>query len=208
MDQYDRVERIAYDIEEASNDKEKEKLTKIYEIAQINELTDEMPFQPSYRFLTVSYQIANGDAAKIYEILKKNHQLPERLEDVSYDDLSDWDKETYLQRLEHVNNWLETYAPKFVKFQVMKKMPRIELTPEQEEFLRQLADVLENEEFDDDAAFHDRMYDVLESLEMKPQKAFQAIYKTIIGKKQGPRAASFVLSLDKDFVVKRFRLEE
>jgi ATP-dependent protease Clp ATPase subunit len=65
-----------------------------------------------------------------------------------------------------------------------------------------------NEEFDDEAAFHDRMYDVLESLEMKPQKAFQAIYKTIIGKKQGPRAASFVLSLDKDFVVKRFRLEE
>ena len=68
--------------------------------------------------------------------------------------------------------------------------------------------VLENESFEDDAAFHDRMYEVLESLEMKPQKAFQAIYKTIIGKKQGPRAASFVLSLDKDFVIKRFRLEE
>ena len=208
MDQYDRVERIAYGIEEASNDKEKSKLTKIYEISQIHDLPEEMPFQPSYRFLTVAYQIANGDTAKIYEILKNNHQLPERLENVSYEELNDFDSETYLQRLEYVNNWLETYAPKFVKFQVMKKMPRVEITDDQKEFLRQLADVLENETFNNDVEFHDRMYEVLESLEMKPQKAFQAIYKTIIGKKQGPRAASFVLSLDKDFVIKRFRLEE
>ena len=90
----------------------------------------------------------------------------------------------------------------------MKKMPRVEITDDQKEFLSQLADVLENETFNNDVEFHDRMYEVLESLEMKPQKAFQAIYKTIIGKKQGPRAASFVLSLDKDFVIKRFRLEE
>ena len=90
----------------------------------------------------------------------------------------------------------------------MKKMPRIELTDEQKEFLNQLADILETETFTNDVEFHDRMYDVLEGIGMKPQKAFQAIYKTIIGKKQGPRAASFVLSLDKDFVLKRFRLEE
>jgi len=208
MDQYDRVERIAYGVEEASNEAEKEKLTKIYEISQIHELPDEMPFQPSYRFLSVAYQIANGKADKIYEILAKNHQLPDRLENVSYDQLNDFDKETYLQRLEYVNNWLKDYAPKFVKFQVMKKMPRIEINDAQTEFLKQLADVLENETFNSDIEFHDRMYEVLESLEMKPQKAFQAIYKTILGKKQGPKAASFILSLDKDFVIKRFRLEE
>ena len=75
MDQYDRVERIAYGIEDASNDKEKAKLTKIYEISQLEQLPDEMPFQPSYRFLTVAYQIANGKDEKIYEILEKNHQL-------------------------------------------------------------------------------------------------------------------------------------
>ncbi len=208
IDQYDRVERIAYSQEEASNDKEKEKLTKIYEVSQIKDMPEEMPFQVPYRFLTVAYQIANGKPEKIYEILAKNNQLQDRLVDVKYEDLSDIDKADYLQRLEYVNNWLEIYAPKFVKFQVMKKMLRVEITDEQKEFLRQIADVLENETFNSDVEFHDRMYEVLEALEMKPQKAFQAIYKTIIGKKQGPRAASFVLSLDTDFVVKRFRLEE
>ncbi|MCD7782135.1 MAG: lysine--tRNA ligase [Methanosphaera sp.] len=208
MDQYDRVERIAYDQEEGSSDKEKAKLKKIYEVSQINGVADEMPFQPSYRFLTVAYQIANGKPEKVYEILAKNNQLQDRLVGTSYDELSDNDKNTFLQRLEYVDNWLDQYGPKFVKFQVMKKMPRIDISDEQKQFLSQVADALENESFSDDSQFHDRMYEILESLEMKPQKAFQAIYKTIIGKKQGPRAASFVLSLDEDFVIKRFRLEE
>ncbi len=208
MDQYDRVERIAYDNEEGSSDKEKGKLKKIYEVSQIGKMSDEMPFQPSYRFLTVAYQIASGNNKKIYEILSKNNQLPDRLVDVTYDELSDFDRDTFTQRVKYVENWLDTYGPKFVKFQVMKKMPRIEISDLQKEFLSQLADILETETFDSDVAFHDRMYEVLEALELKPQKAFQAIYKTIIGKKQGPRAASFILSLDKNFVIKRFRLEE
>ncbi len=49
---------------------------------------------------------------------------------------------------------------------------------------------------------------IIHDLDIKPQKAFQAIYKVMTGKKQGPRAASFVLSIDKDLVIKRFRLEE
>ena len=53
---------------------------------------------------------------------------------------------------------------------------------------------------------HEEMYTILKELGIKPQKAFQAIYKTVIGKKQGPRAASFILSLNKDFVINRFRM--
>ncbi|RAP49385.1 MAG: lysine--tRNA ligase, partial [Methanosphaera sp. rholeuAM74] len=194
MDQYDRVERIYYGEEEASNDTEKGKLSKIYEISQIEDVASEIPFQASYRFLTVATQIANKKEDKVYEILSKNHQLSKRFDGVGYDSLDDVDKSEFTRRLGYVNTWLDTYGPKFIKFQVMKKMPRVEISDEQKEFLSQLADVLENESFDNDVEFHDRMYEVLESLEMKPQKAFQAIYKTIIGKKQGPRAASFVMS--------------
>jgi len=52
------------------------------------------------------------------------------------------------------------------------------------------------------------MYNILRKHDLKPQKAFQAIYRVVINKKMGPRAASFILSLDKDFVIKRLRLEE
>ena len=66
---------------------------------------------------------------------------------------------------------------------------------------------MEEKEFSSAEELHDGMYEVLESHGLKPQKAFQAIYKMILGQKQGPRAASFLLSLDKDFVVKRLRQE-
>ena len=87
-------------------------------------------------------------------------------------------------------------------------MPNLPLTPEQDQFLAELADVIENNEFEDATALHNAMYGVLEAQGLKPPKGFQAIYKMILGQKQGPRAASFLLSLDKDFVVKRLRQEE
>ena len=114
----------------------------------------------------------------------------------------------YRERVDNVIYWLDTYAPNFVKFKVQEKsIPKLPLTDEQTQFLRDLADLMESTEFDDAAALHDAMYEILEGQGLKPQKGFQAIYKMILGQKQGPRAASFLLSLDKDFVVKRLRQE-
>ncbi|MGZ7108120.1 MAG: lysine--tRNA ligase, partial [Methanobacterium sp.] len=121
-------------------------------------------------------------------------------------DLSKEDKNRLEMRTNHVKNWLQNYAPEFVKFQVMKKIPKLPLDENQTQFLIKLADLLEQKDFTAEE-LHDEMYNLLREFDMKPQKAFQAIYKRIIGKKQGPRAASFVLSLDKDFVIKRFRGE-
>ncbi|MBU4536318.1 MAG: hypothetical protein KKF16_11065 [Euryarchaeota archaeon] len=76
-----------YGKEEAASDKEEEKLKKIYEVSQIK-IGDEMPFQPSYRSLTVAYQI-NQDPEMVYGILKRNSQLSEEMEVRSYDEIGD-----------------------------------------------------------------------------------------------------------------------
>jgi lysyl-tRNA synthetase class 1 len=206
IEQYDRVERIYYGAEEASTDKEEEKLKRIYEASQI-EIPESIPFQPSYRFMTVAYQIAGYDPEKVYAILKKDSQLPKSMEDTSFSDLDMKDIDRLNRRLTHVKNWLDLYAPEFVKFQVQKKLPRVEINDLQKEFLLKVADLLENGNYNPQE-LHDAMYIIIHELDMKPQKAFMAIYKVITGKKQGPRAASFVLSLDKDLVIKRFRMEE
>jgi lysyl-tRNA synthetase class 1 len=203
IEQYDRVERIYYDMEEAASEKEAEKLKKIYEISQI-QISESMPFQPSYRFLTVAYQIAGDDEDKIFEILKTNSQLPVEMETKNLSDLDQNDIDRFRMRLNHVENWLNKYAPSFVKFEVEKEIPKIDLSKPQKEFLSKVSNALEENNYNPET-FHNAMYLIMNDLDLKPQKAFQAIYKMIIGKKQGPRAASFVLSLDKDFVIKRFR---
>jgi lysyl-tRNA synthetase class 1 len=129
------------------------------------------------------------------------------METKSFNELDKKDVERLKRRLNQVKNWLELYAPEFVKFQVQKKLPRVEINDLQKEFLLKVAAILENGNYTSEE-FHDAMYIIIHDLDIKPQKAFQAIYKVITGKKQGPRAASFVLSLEKDLVIKRFRMEE
>lgn len=205
IEQYDRVERIYYGAEEASSDKEKEKLKKIYEASQI-EISESMPFQPSYRFMTVVYQIAGFDLVKVFEILKNNSQLPKEMDGKTLNEIDKNDFERLNRRLNQVKNWLELYAPEFVKFQVQEKLPRVEINDLQKDFLLKVAELLENGDYNPEE-LHNAMYTVIHDLDIKPQKAFQAIYKVMTGKKQGPRAASFVLSIDKDLVIKRFRME-
>ena len=167
-----------------------------------------LPFRPPFRFLVNAYQIAGDDLEKIFEILKRNSQLTKSFEDKEFGDLTETEMAQYRERVDNVIYWLDNYAPKFVKFQVQEKsVPKLPLTEEQDKFLADLADLMENTEFSDAAELHDAMYEILEGQGLKPQKGFQAIYKMILGQKQGPRAASFLLSLDKDFVVKRLRKE-
>ena len=205
IEQYDRVERIYYEEEMAASEKESEKLKKIYEISQI-EISDSTPFQPSYRFLTVAYQIGGVDEEKVFDILKKNSQLPKDMETKNWNKLEQKDVDRFEMRLKQVKNWLDLYAPPFVKFEVQKEMPEVELSDSQKKFLLKVANTLEIGDYSPEE-LHEEMYTTLNSVGLKPQKAFQAVYKLIIGKKQGPRAASFVLSLDKDFVIKRFRMQ-
>jgi lysyl-tRNA synthetase class 1 len=204
IDQYDRVERVFYGEEECA-EKEVEKLKKIYEVCQI-EMLDNIPLQPSYRFLTVAFQI-NQEPEEVFEILKRNSQLPEKMESMKYDEISPEERQRLEERLHKVSKWLEIYAPKFVKFHVQEKLPKLEITEYQSEFLIKVADILEKKDYTPEE-LHDEMYLILKEMGLKPQKAFQAIYKMVLGQKQGPRAASFLLSLDKDFLIKRLRREE
>ena len=207
IDQFDTVEKVFYDEIEAPSEKEGKKFKEIYDIVQLNPESP-LPFRPPFRFLVNAYQIAGDDLEKIFEILKRNSQLTKSFEDKQFSDLTDVELSQYRERVDNVIYWLDNYAPKFVKFQVQEKsIPKLPLTPEQDQFLSDLADLIENNNFNDATELHDAMYEILESQGLKPQKGFQAIYKMILGQKQGPRAASFLLSLDDDFVVKRLRKE-
>jgi lysyl-tRNA synthetase class 1 len=212
IEQFDKVEKVYYGVEDAPSEKEEKKFKTIYEISKLSDdesSRDELPFRPPYRFLTVAIQIAGvQNTEKIFEILKKNSQLTDTIANKNYSDLSEKELNYFNERIAEVQNWLDKYGPKFVKFQVMKKLPNLPITDEQKEFLKELAILLEENEFNDAVILHDAMYDILNSHEMKPQKGFQAIYKVVLGQKQGPKAASFLLSLDKDFLIKRLKLED
>ena len=52
---------------------------------------------------------------------------------------------------------------------------------------------------------HDNMYKVAQDVGIDGNKVFEAVYLALLGLKSGPRAGHFLASLDRDFVVKRFK---
>ncbi|MDR2873682.1 MAG: lysine--tRNA ligase, partial [Methanobrevibacter sp.] len=206
IDQFDKVEKVYYDEEPTPSEKEGEKFKTIYEISKITK-NDTIPFRPAYGFLSVAYQIAGKNLEKIYEILKKNSQLTKSFKNKDFQDLNEKELNDFENRLNNVINWLDNYAPNFVKFKVMNEIQKVELNEKEKEFLKDLSILIEENDFNNPTELHDEMYKVIHNHDLKPQKAFKIIYKVILNQSKGPKAASFIMSLDKDFVIKRFRLE-
>ncbi|MDI6655084.1 MAG: lysine--tRNA ligase, partial [Candidatus Hydrothermarchaeota archaeon] len=52
---------------------------------------------------------------------------------------------------------------------------------------------------------HAQIYQIANETKIPLNEAFQAVYLSIIGKTRGPRAGALIASLDKEWVIKRFR---
>ena len=52
--------------------------------------------------------------------------------------------------------------------------------------------------------FQTQIYELGKALGLNGKQSFAAIYLSLIGKDHGPKAAWLILSLDKEFVQKRF----
>lgn len=115
------------------------------------------------------------------------------------------DVEAIRQRANNARSWLEKYAPPYVKFKVQETLPPQvrSFTKEQKLALAILAD--EFEQGMSGQEIHDNMYKVAEMAGLDGKKVFETVYLALLGLKSGPRAGYFLASLDRDFVVKRFK---
>jgi len=115
------------------------------------------------------------------------------------------DVEKVRQRAFNVDKWLESFAPPMVKFSIQKTLP-----PEVRNFnaqQRQVMKILSERMpgYEDGQAIHDGIYNIAREVDMNPKKLFQTISQALLGTKSGPRLGYFLVSMDRDFVVERFR---
>jgi lysyl-tRNA synthetase class 1 len=93
----------------------------------------------------------------------------------------------------------------FVKFKVQDTIPPQvkSFTKEQKLALTILADQMEHGMSGQE--IHDNLYKVAEETGLDGKQVFETVYLALLGLKSGPRAGHFLASLERDFVVKRFR---
>jgi lysyl-tRNA synthetase class 1 len=122
--------------------------------------------------------------------------MPNMEEEIKKEGLEDWAK--------YAKVWVEKFAPEEDKFTIQKTVPTSaqSLSPTQKQFLKKVAEELEKKWTGEE--FQTQIYELGKALGLNGKQSFAAIYLSLIGKDHGPKAAWLILSLDKEFVKKRF----
>ncbi|WP_297064220.1 lysine--tRNA ligase, partial [Thermococcus sp.] len=197
-DEFDKVERIYFGLEKAKNPEEEEELKRTYELS-MPKVPEKLVAQAPFRFLVTLVQMPHLDEEGIIKILQEQGHVPK--------ELSEEDLERIRLRIRLAKNWVEKYAPDDVKFTLLEKLPEVELEPEIREAMLEVSEWLErNKEFTVDK-LNNVLFDAAKKRGIPSRKWFKALYNIFIGKDRGPRLAPFLASLDREFVIKRLRLE-
>ncbi len=144
-----------------------------------------------FRHLVVVGQIAKWDLEKVLEILKRTgYEIDENV------------RRDVERRIKYAKNWIEKFAPDRIKFEIAENVDPSIFDEMDRKFLSKFAEKLREDMKPEE--IHNLVYEVAKELGIKPSKAFQAIYKAILGKNYGPRAGYFIKMLGIDWVKKRF----
>lgn len=168
------IPKLFDDYQKASLEKDTE-LARAFELSQIGE-TEKVP---SIRF----------------QVLAQWVQMPNMEDEIKKGGLDTWAR--------YAKVWVEKYAPEEEKFTVQKQLPKevSKLSASQKKYLLTLIEKLDNKNAED---FQTEIYELSKQLEIPSKDAFASIYICLLGKDHGPKAAWLILSLDKEFVKKRF----
>jgi lysyl-tRNA synthetase class 1 len=159
-----------------------------FELSRISEQECNIPF----KHLVTAVQIAHGCEELIQVLNRSGYEVV--------------DTSALKKRARNVRNWLDRFAPEFVKFQVQQTLPvQVKtLTSAQKKVLGKLAVSLSTKGSDAEWV-HDQIYSISEQVGIDAKDAFKAIYLSLLAKPSGPRAGWFLTSLDPEFVVTRLK---
>lgn len=189
---FDKCERIYYK-EEKVNEKEFLKQSRIYELSCVEKPQTKIPYQPSFRHLTLILQINEFDIEKTISYYEE--QLT-----------NEHDKKRLRNRADCAKNWILKYAPEDFKFHVQNKVSEDAKKLIPDEYKKLFSDVskLLLEKNWNDRELHEEFYVLVKSHNLEHRDFFKYSYLILINKEKGPQLANFILTIGKDRASKLF----
>jgi lysyl-tRNA synthetase class 1 len=184
------MERMAYGLE-PGNEKKVAMAKRVYELSQIGEHPAQMPFQPAFRHLCNVLQINDLDVKRargFYNNDIKNER----------------DERRFQERAVRAAYWIENSAPEEFKFSLNKEVVKLDMTEKQTTFLKNLHTYLSTEwnNINDDKSLHEKMYEMINALELEPMEVFTLLYRKLINLEKGPKLAGFIRTIGQERVLK------
>ncbi|MDI6730745.1 MAG: lysine--tRNA ligase [Candidatus Altarchaeum sp.] len=198
VDEFDNVEKIYYGVEEGRTEHETEDAKRMYEMC-INKKFSAIPKRLPYVFASTLSQIYGEKATeKVQEMNKKAGQI-------LYDD------DLAKIRLEKAGNQANLYIPESEQIKIIddEEAQKIYLGLDDKikELLNKFAEMrVENLSGKEITLKIGELIKASEDKELLI-KFYKACYMLLFGKEKGPKLAGFIDTLDKDFIIKRFKAE-
>ncbi|MBW3537974.1 lysine--tRNA ligase [Candidatus Parcubacteria bacterium] len=189
IDEYSKIEEAV----ESGRKHEFEQAYRVASAVSAERVISSVPFS----HLVAVYQAARGSFERLLEILQRT----------GYEQAAKEEWEVLRREAAYVQNWLDKYAPDSVKFAVQPAAPEADLTDKQKRFLALLAERIEASAATDGQQMHDLVYAAKEQADLPTGEAFKAIYRVILAKDSGPKAGWFLASLERQWLVRRLRLQ-
>jgi lysyl-tRNA synthetase class 1 len=177
FDEYDQAARIYWGEEEGD-----QRLGRSFELSQVSGEIPKPHFLPRFRDVATWMQHPELDLVAEFEKIKGSALTVE-------------EKELLDQRQRYAQAWVDQYAPQ--EFQLTFKPGEIpeevsQLSDEQKEFLQEVEQLILNHQ--DPEELQQALFNQAKET-LGTKQAFQAIYLAFLGRKAGPRAAWFLLSI-------------
>jgi lysyl-tRNA synthetase class 1 len=206
IDDFEYTERVYFGIEKAKNEHEEMNLKRQYELSWCDrDIPRQKPLRISYSVAAMIVQVIRDPEKRIDEALR----LLEKIGHIKLP-LSEEDKERVKVRLKLAKNWVERFAPENIRFDILPTLPNEiveKLTERQKQALNEISERIKSKEYTTEE-LHAELYEIAKKYGLTSQEFFKAAYQILIGREYGPRLAPFLLSLDREFVIKRFSLKE
>lgn len=157
-------------------EKKNDDYARVFELSQVGDVKT----VPQVRFSTLAQWV----------------QMPNMQKKIEEERLSEWAK--------YARVWVEKYAPESEKYTVQKELPKVvrKLSDDQKKYLQEVAQALEKDITAEE--LQTLLYEKAQSMNLPTKEAFAAIYLSLLGKPNGPKAGFLLLSLEKQFISERF----
>ncbi len=188
-DKYDEAARSYFEPTPESQD-----LKQMFHYSELDPSKITQKYLPRFSRVVFMIQIPRLDILQECEKLKGSALTAE-------------DKQEIEERVAYGKIWLDGYAPEAYKFQIQKDLPEqaSSLSADQKKFLGDIAVILEQNKTIKGEDLHGKTHELRKASPLEPKAAFEAIYIALLGRPSGPQAGWFLESLDRDFVINRFR---
>ena len=105
--------------------------------------------------------------------------------------------------MECAKNWLDKYAPEKYKFSVNDKTPKIKLGKGEREAIMELGELLLKKHYTAESLFVE-FGNLADKHNIERKNFFEAAYRILVSKENGPRLAPFILAIGKEKAGKLF----